>query len=120
MSLRSGTTSRHALALLLAGHRHAFLVSASALSELLEAFADAVASDADAFGPRRAGRTPERREARADGVAVGRVVVAVDVVCLGVPHIGGRGGADVDEFPREIGDQVDPTTPTDHAARLRP
>ena len=56
--------------------------------------ADAVARDANAVGSRRAGRAPEPLEARADGVAVGRVVVAVDVVCLRVAHVGGRGGAD--------------------------
>ena len=68
-------------------------------SVLPESLADAVARDADAFGTRRAGRAPELREARTDGVAVGRVVVAVDVVGLGVPRIGGRGGADVDDLP---------------------
>ena len=59
-----------------------------------ERLADAAARNANAVGARRAGRTPILCEARADGVAVGRVVVAVDVVCLRVAHVGGRGGAD--------------------------
>ena len=68
-----------------------------------ECLADAVACDADAFGTRRARRTPKLLEARADGVAVGRVVVAVDVVGLCVPRIGGRGGADLRERTRGEG-----------------
>ena len=75
MSLRAATTSRHALALLLAGHRHASLLAVRGekrcrpMTGEQECLADAVACDADAFGSRRAGRTPELLEACADGVA---------------------------------------------------
>ena len=82
-----------------------------------EGLADAVARNANAVGSRRAGRAPEPLEARADGVAVGRVVVAVDVVGLGVAHIGGRGGADHDDFPRKIGLQVEKKSASQANAR---
>ena len=70
MSLRSGTTSRHALALLLAGHRHASLLAVRGekrcgpMTGKQEGLADAVARDADALGSRRAGRAPEPLEPR--------------------------------------------------------
>ena len=65
MSLRSGTTSWHALALLLAGHRDASLLAVRgekrcrSVTGKQEGLADAVARNANAVGARRAGRAPE-------------------------------------------------------------
>ena len=58
MSLRSGTTSRHALALLLAGHRHAPFLAVRGekrcrpMTGKQKCLADAVARDANAVGSR--------------------------------------------------------------------
>ena len=70
MSLLS-TAPGYALALLLAGHRHASLLAVrgekrcGSVTGKQEGLADAVARDADAVGSRRAGRAPELCEARA-------------------------------------------------------
>ena len=75
MSLRAATSSRHALALLLAGHRYASLLAVRGekrcrpMTGKQKCLADAVARNANAVSSRRAGRTPEPLEARADGVA---------------------------------------------------
>ena len=65
MSLRAATTSRHALALLLAGHRDASLLAVrgeercGSVTGKQEGLADTVARNANAVGARRAGRAPE-------------------------------------------------------------
>ena len=67
MSLRAATTSRHALALLLAGHRHAPFLAVRGekrcrpMTGKQEGLADAVARNANAVGSRRAGRAPGNR-----------------------------------------------------------